>query len=173
MPQILWVTFWVLCHVWSPIGRYRRTMKICQEFTPGKHDKHDDVNMQAFPRTTLDVSLRYKPRDLVFERLNRRHYGVATKSPILNVTRCCKPSDDYLPGEFWNHPSHLQEKEANSSFQFLLQKKDIKHPDTPSPLSFLSQAIAITLSECSLCFLLWNRTTQLTSICFLPDCTKF
>ena len=152
--------------------------------------KHDDVNMQAsqrhgsLPWTTLDVSLQYKPRDLVstFEKLNWRHCGVATKSPILNVTRCCKPSEDYLPGEFWNHPSHpprkinkllksRQNAQWNCSFQFLLQKKDIKHPDTPSPLSFLSQATAITLSECSLCFLLWNRTTQWTSICFLPDCT--
>lgn len=70
MPQILWVTFWVLWHVWSPIGRYRRTMKICQEFT-GKHDKASQCEYASISEkwfTTLnhlDVSLRYKPRDLV------------------------------------------------------------------------------------------------------------
>lgn len=118
MPQILWVTFWVLCHVWSPIGRYRRTMKICQEFKPGKHDKawrceYASISEKWF--TTLNHSgcfstIQAEGPSITFEKLNWRHCGIATKSPILNVTRCCKPSEDYLPGEFWNHPSHLQEK---------------------------------------------------------------
>ena len=191
MPQILWVTFWVLWHVWSPIGRYRRTMKICQEFT-GKHDKASQCEYASISEkwfTTLNHSGCFStiqaegPSINIWEieltplrYCNQITYIECDKILQLQavwrlIARGILKSSLPPPRKINELLKSRQNAQWNSSFQFCCKKQDIKHPHTPSPLSFLSQATAITLRECSLCFLLWNRTTQLTSMCFLPDCT--
>ncbi len=143
------------------------------------------MNTQASPRngslpwTILDVSLPYKPRDLVshlgnwidtvaqtFLRVNQITYIEGDKmlqAVWRLLARAILKSSLPPPRKISKLLKSIQNAQWNSSFQFLLPNNKTSNTLThPHRLySFLSKATAITLSECSLCFLLWNRTTQL------------